>query len=122
MGEKGVLEQAVPILPARDLSKTAAFYEQKLGFKRSGAVYPDYLIISRDNIYLHFFLHQELDPTKDAGMCYIYVSEVEALYREFEAAGVIHPNGKLEHKPWKMYEFGVLDLDNNLLRIGQHSD
>ncbi|HEX2914389.1 MAG TPA: VOC family protein [Chloroflexia bacterium] len=121
MNEKGRLEQATPILPSRDLNKTATFYTQKLGFKQTGSEHPGYLMIQRDNISLHFFLAENFDPTKDAGMCYVYVSNVEALYLEYQASGVIHPNGALEHKPWGMYEFAVLDPDNNLLRIGQAS-
>jgi predicted lactoylglutathione lyase len=121
MSEKGVLEQAAPILPSRDLLRTATFYEQKLGFNPASPQYEDYLMIERDNISLHFFKAEEFDPTKDAGMCYIYVSQVEALYQEYQATGAVHPNGKLEHKPWNMYEFAVLDPDNNLLRIGERS-
>jgi predicted lactoylglutathione lyase len=122
MSEKGVWERATPVLPSQDLHKTAAFYEQKLGFKPA-VLYDQegYLVIERDNITLHFFHAKEFDPTKDAGVCYIYVSQVEALYQEYLAAGVTHPNGRLEHTPWNMYEFVVLDLDNNLLRLGERS-
>ena len=119
MSEQSYLKQAVPNLPARDLSKTAAFYREKLGFRQVGGDYPDYLMLARDGIALHFYLHKDLDPLKDAGVCYIYVDGVEALYRECQAAGVVHPNGRLELTPWKMYEFVALDLDNNALRIGQ---
>ncbi|GAB1453064.1 hypothetical protein MASR2M47_31200 [Draconibacterium sp.] len=31
----------------------------------------------------------------------------------------IHPNGKLETKPWGQKEFSILDPDNNLLTFGQ---
>jgi catechol 2,3-dioxygenase-like lactoylglutathione lyase family enzyme len=119
MSENGFLEQATPILPARDLVKTAAFYQDKLGFKTIGEFDPDYLMMQRDNISIHFFQFAEMDPLKEAGSCYIYVRQIEALYREYQAAGAIHPNGKLEYKPWKMYEFAAIDPDNNLLRIGQ---
>ncbi len=36
-----------------------------------------------------------------------------------QGAGVIHPNGKLEDKPWGMREFAIVDIHGNLLRIGQ---
>lgn len=121
MSEKGILRKASPNLPSRDIAKTAAFYQEKLGFEKVGGDYPDYLILQRDDISLHFYLHADLDPLKDAGICYIYVEGVEALYKEYQAAGVIHPNGRLEHKEWNMYEFVALDLDNNALRIGQPS-
>jgi hypothetical protein len=31
----------------------------------------------------------------------------------------IHPNGKLQNKPWGQREFALLDPDNNLLTFGQ---
>jgi hypothetical protein len=31
----------------------------------------------------------------------------------------IHPNGKLQTKPWGQKEFSILDPDNNLLTFGQ---
>jgi catechol 2,3-dioxygenase-like lactoylglutathione lyase family enzyme len=121
MSEKGILRKATPNLPSRDLARTAAFYRDKLGFTVEGDDYEDFLMISRDDISLHFYLAREMDPLKDAGICYIYVEKVEALYREYEAAGVIHSNGKLAHRPWKMYEFVASDPDNNALRFGQPS-
>lgn len=119
MNEKGTLRKAAPNLPSTDLARTAAFYLGKMGFRIEGDHYEDFLMLSRDDISLHFYLAREFDPLKDAGICYIYVENVEALYREYEAAGVIHPNGKLAHRPWKMYEFVASDPDNNALRFGQ---
>lgn len=42
----------------------------------------------------------------------IQVEHVEQLYEEFMAlgGGMIHPNGKLQTKPWGAKEFAVLDL------------
>jgi hypothetical protein len=31
----------------------------------------------------------------------------------------IHPNGKLELKPWMQKEFSILDPDHNLLTFGE---
>ena len=41
----------------------------------------------------------------------IRVEGIEQLYQEFLAQGedIIHPNGKLESKPWGCKEFVVLD-------------
>ena len=121
MSEKGFLRKATPNLPSRDLGRTAAFYRDKMGFTVEGDDYKDFLMMSRDDISLHFYLAREFDPLEDAGICYIYVENVEALYREYKAVGVIHPNGKLAHRHWKMYEFVASDPDNNALRFGQPS-
>ena len=39
----------------------------------------------------------------------IQVQHVEALYAEYQAQGVIHPNGQLATKPWGTQEFAILD-------------
>ncbi len=41
----------------------------------------------------------------------IHVTNIEQLYQEFQSKGeeIIHPNGKLEAKPWGVKEFVVLD-------------
>ena len=43
--------------------------------------------------------------------CRINVEGIEALYKEYQPQGVIHPNGVLETKSWGMKEFTILDLD-----------
>ncbi len=39
--------------------------------------------------------------------------DIETLYAEYQQAGVIHPNGTLEEKPWGLKEFVALDMDGN---------
>ena len=39
----------------------------------------------------------------------IHVAHIETLYEEYQAQGVIHPNGKLDMKPWGTREFAILD-------------
>jgi len=39
----------------------------------------------------------------------IHVQHVEQLYAEYQAQGVIHPNGQLATKPWGTQEFAILD-------------
>ena len=56
-------------------------------------------------------------------MCYIRVSDAEALSRAFASAELprsgIPRQDALEDKPWGMREFAIVDADGNLLRIGQ---
>jgi hypothetical protein len=47
------------------------------------------------------------------------VTEVEKLYAEYKSAGVVHPNGELQNRPWKMKEFSILDNNGNLIHFGQ---
>ena len=45
---------AIPKLASLDMERSLAFFE-RLGFKRRGS-YPDYGIIERDGVQIHFWL------------------------------------------------------------------
>ena len=111
-----------PILPARDLAATAAFYE-RLGFEESGLWPGEYLIVCRGEVGLHFFSSPGLDPwSSDAG-CYVYVEDADVVFAEFSALSLPHEGIPRLHGPpadtdYGLREFAVVDLDGNLLRIG----
>ena len=103
----------------RDKNRTLDFYINLLKFQLLGD-YSDYVILRKDNIELHFFLFKALDPKENYGQVYIRTEDIETLYHHFLAEKVdIHPNGKLESKPWGQMEFSILDPDHNLLTFGQ---
>jgi catechol 2,3-dioxygenase-like lactoylglutathione lyase family enzyme len=114
---------AIPILPCRSVSATVAFY-QRLGFE--GGAHEsnhEYAILQRGAVELHFFTHKELIPAESFAGCYIRVLDVESIYSAFlqsqlPSAGIPRMDS-LENKPWGLREFAVVDLDGNLLRIGQ---
>lgn len=110
-----------PKLPMRDLSLTRDYYMNQLGFEQAGSTdYPEYLMLKRDGIELHFFLFTTLDPKENYGQVYIRTDAIDTLYRSLVANKVsIHPNGALQVKPWGQIEFSLLDPDNNLLTFGQ---
>ena len=69
---------------------------------------------------IHFFKFKNLNPRKNYGQVYIRTKGIDQLYQDFVDKGLaIHPNGKLEAKPWGQKEFSILDPDNNLLTFGQ---
>ncbi len=107
---------ATPILAFLDQEKTVSFYE-KLGFE-CNANWKDYLMFQRDNISIHLWLCDDENIPKNTG-CYIYVNEIDALYKECQYLGIIHPNGKLESKPWNMRQFSILDNSGNIIHFGQ---
>ena len=106
----------------RDKIATRDFYINKLGFKELGNVnYDQYLMLEKDNIQLHFFEFKELDPDENYGQVYIRTSDISNLYQfMLDNRTNIHPNGKLQTKPWGQKEFSLLDPDNNLLTFGQN--
>jgi catechol 2,3-dioxygenase-like lactoylglutathione lyase family enzyme len=111
------IESAVPILAALDLRQTADFYA-RLGFSLAGG-YPDYLIMRREEVELHFWKCDERHIAENTS-CYLRVSDIDGLYVEFSAQDL--SAGRIEgpeDREWGMREFYVWDPSGNLLRIGQ---
>ncbi|WP_297693313.1 VOC family protein [uncultured Eudoraea sp.] len=110
-----------PKLPMRDKSVTHSYYSNQLGFKVFGSAdYDGYLMMEKDQIQIHFFEFKELEPKENYGQVYIRTDNIDEFYRSLlEKQTKIHPNGKLETKPWGQKEFSLLDPDNNLLTFGQ---
>lgn len=108
-------------LPMRNKTITIRYYTEKLGFKILGSHdYPDYLMVEKDNIQIHFFLFAALDPEQNYGQVYIRVNNIDNYYQTLLDNKVrIHPNGFLETKPWGQREFSLLDPDSNLLTFGE---
>jgi len=110
-----------PKLPMRDKNVTREFYSNNLGFKVFGSAdYKDYLMMEKDRIQIHFFEFKKLNPKKNYGQVYIRTDNIASLYQSLlDSKTSIHPNGKLETRPWGQKEFSILDPDNNLLTFGQ---
>jgi hypothetical protein len=108
-----------PKLPMRDKNATKDFYLNRLNFTELGD-YGDYLLIQKDNIEIHFFEFKDLEPKENYGQVYIRTNDIDNLYQSFLDNKIdIHPNGKLQTKPWGQKEFSMLDPDSNLLTFGQ---
>ena len=114
-----MLTDIIPKLPMRDKNVTRAFYIDKLGFKEIGD-YEAYLMVRKDKIEIHFFEFKELNPKENYGQVYIRTNGIYDFYQTLLDDKIkIHPNGKLESKPWGQKEFSLLDPDTNLLTFGQ---
>ena len=110
------LESAIPILAFLDRDHTVSFYEM-IGFQ-CNASWDGYIMCSRDKIEIHLWKTDDAEIPKNTG-CYVRVSEVDSLHNEFNKHGIIHPNGQLEDKPWKVRQFSVLDNSGNIIHFGQ---
>ena len=110
-----------PKLPMRNRNATIDYYVNSLGFKKVGAIdYPEYLMVKKDDIEIHFFLFEALNPKENYGQVYIRTIDIDATYQSLLNTNVpIHPNGNLEIKPWGQKEFSLLDPDKNLLTFGE---
>jgi catechol 2,3-dioxygenase-like lactoylglutathione lyase family enzyme len=112
-----MLKTATPILASLNADESIAFYTNKLGFTFHSN-WDGYLIFSRDEISIHLWPTDDPSIPKNTG-CYVYVTEVDKLYTEYETIGVIHPNGKLKDMIWGMRQFSILDNNGNIIHFGE---
>lgn len=145
-----VLGTSIPVLPARDIPETLALFE-RLGFQVHHDEANGYAVVQRATIELHFTASPDLDPWAGAGIAYVRLADVDALYEEFVAADVlplvpaprsellaeerrreelrakwdagesIARLGEIADRPWGIREFALLDPSNNLVRFGQRA-
>ena len=116
-----MLEKLSPILPAREVPATEAFW-QRLGF-HTVYVDPDYLLMKREGAEVHFFRYATLDQFKCDHGAYLRPSDINALDAEWAALGLpstgIPRLERAADKPWGMRELALLDPGGNLIRAGQ---
>lgn len=116
---------AAPMLPSRDLKKTAELYAA-LGFILQ--LIPEgegYLIARSGWVELHFWPFPGLEPGRNYASAYIRVADVEVAIVPFAALGPIATGCRyfpVEDKPWGMRQGAFVDHDGNLLHIGQPMD
>jgi len=103
---------SVPVLPARDVEATMSFFESLLGFRRAFAHGAPTEIggIKRDGAEIHFYRCDDDHVLENSG-CRVRVDGIDALYARCVNRGAVHPNGKLNEKPWGLREFVMLDPD-----------
>jgi uncharacterized glyoxalase superfamily protein PhnB len=116
------LKSIVPILFVRDVSVSAAFFEEKLGFAIDflyGAP-PFYGSVSRGQARLHLRFVQkpnfaELAAREDSLiLATVEVSDVQGLFDEFKARGVEFSQTPTK-QPWGGTDFHVRDPDGNVM-------
>jgi hypothetical protein len=61
-----MLEAISPKLPMRSKVITKAYYIDKLNFVPYGSdEFTDYLMLQKDNIQIHFFLYENINPKEN---------------------------------------------------------
>ena len=108
------MTMAVPIIPARDTATSAEWYRDNLGFEVVHTE-PEYAIVERDDVGVHFWGPSGIAPQRSDTMYRIRVDGIDELYEHCRERGLVHPNAPLEEKPWGAREFAIGDLDGNLL-------
>ena len=114
------LIRSVPILPVRDARASVDYYRQKLGFDldweyESESGPPRFVSVSRGDVTL--FLSEHPGEGAPNTLVYVYVDDVDALYRELDKGGArVEAAPKLT--PWGTKEMLVRDPDGHTLRFG----
>lgn len=119
-----MIRQIAPVFFTKDIPRTIAYYQAKLGFECLGTWQdpPVYAIVARDQRAIHFRCADPptANPDKYGDElldAYIFVEDADVLYAEYADRGVEFVRG-LGNMPWHSREFVVRDCDGRLLAFG----
>jgi uncharacterized glyoxalase superfamily protein PhnB len=127
------LSRTIPALPVRDVPAAVEHYRERFGFEAVHAT-RDFAVVVRDEAALHLWGATDEDWRTRADLaarpicsgaesfiagtasCRIEVVDVDALFAELEAAGVLHPVADgVATTDFGTREFPTVDEDGNLL-------
>jgi len=112
---EAVFQGGIPVLPAADVAEALGWWTGSCGFVETfrDATPPNYAGIARGEARVHISAVscKELARTVgDQTMVRFVVKGVEEFYLEYQRrGGQVHPNGKLQVKPWGTREFAAID-------------
>ena len=126
------LHRAIPALPVRDMSAAVASYRERFGFEARHET-DGFAVLVRDDAILHLWAASDeswrsredlsQQPVRSGAesflagtaSCRIEVGDVDALFDELSAAGVLHPVSVdgVTATDFGTREFATVDLDNN---------
>ena len=117
MAEKteAVFQAGIPVLPAADVAESLQWWTEICGFRETfrDNTPPNYAGIQRGEARAHLCGMSDKELARTVGdqtMVRFLVKGVEEFYAEYQRrGGRVHPNGKLQTKPWGSLEFGAID-------------
>lgn len=121
------LLRSAPYFPVPNVERSAAFYEQTLGFRceYSAGTPRQFAICSRDGLAImlrRVSAPELIVPTEKQGGtwdAFFWVNDAEALHAEFNAKGAEIAYGPVIQEAYQMKEFAVRDCDGHVLGFGQ---
>jgi hypothetical protein len=113
-----MFERVAPVIPVRDLAAALDRY-QRLGFTTQ-AYEGDarYGFADRDSVSLHLGEWDDYDPKRTGAVVYLYVTDADAVHAEWAQVGVPGRLGQPCDREYGLREFGYVDLDGTLHRVG----
>ena len=119
-----MIRRIAPQFFSTDISRTLAYYKEKLGFECVGTWQdpPVYAIVARDQHAIHFRCAEPPTANPDKYVdelldAYLSIEDADGLYAEYAALGVEFTR-ELGNTPWNSREFVVKDCDGRLLAFG----
>jgi catechol 2,3-dioxygenase-like lactoylglutathione lyase family enzyme len=121
------LLRSAPYFPVADLERSAAHYEQVLGFRReyTGGTPPQFAIVSRDGLSIMLRLvpaTAAISPNEKQGGtwdAFFWVRDARALHAELRDKGADIVYGPIVQQDYGMEEFAVRDGEGYVLGFGQ---
>ena len=111
--------QGAPLLTVRDVSATAEFYRNVLGFMTDpGSEASDYCVVWRDNAAVH--LSSGEDPSVGVRI-FFWVRDVNALYADVIARGATI-DVPIDTRSYGVRDFSIRDPNGVSLVFGQDWD
>lgn len=111
-------EDVAPVVPVRSLAAALRRYE-RLGFAvRAYGHGTGYGYADRGEVSIHLSECDEHDPERTGSVVYLYVSDADAVHREWAASGVEGRLGEVRDTDYGMREFAFVDDDGTLHRVG----
>jgi catechol 2,3-dioxygenase-like lactoylglutathione lyase family enzyme len=111
------MTSVAPVLPTRDLAASLAHYA-KLGFNVDRYAGGGYGYVHWGEVDMHLTEWAEHDPKRTAAQVYLYVSDADALYGQWGAAGVAGRFTEPGDAPYGLREAAHVDPEGNLIRYG----
>lgn len=113
---------AVPALPVSDENRAGRFWTETFGFEQVEVDGQPIGIVRRDGVEVHLWVPDGIHKGAElhligSASCRIEVRGIDDLYNRCVELDVVHPNAPLADTSWGTREFGVLDLDGNLIGV-----
>lgn len=107
-----------PIVPVRDLDAALDRY-RRLGFIARAYPGPErYGFVDHGPVSLHLSEWPEHDPLRTGASVYLYVSDADALYGQWKAAGVAGRLVEPADTAYGLREFAYIDPEGTAHRVG----
>lgn len=115
-----IWQRTIPIVPARDIDATDAFYRDRLDFDIIHTA-NDYGIVRRGPVEIRLWGPSDIDPAEQRHHAPRpgRHDDISTSTPPTRTADSSTPNAPLRNEPWGTREFAIRDLDGNLITFSR---